>query len=66
MAGFANKDLPTGDFSVHFIAEKFYPECVKTDKEGRKYNRAVPVIYRILRSTKLVLEVGNGIFFNGL
>ena len=65
MARFKASDLPIGDFHVKDIADKFYQHCVKIDTEGRKYNRAIPVIYRLLRKMNLVLEVGGGVFYNG-
>jgi hypothetical protein len=65
MARFKESDLPIGDFHVKDIADKFYPECVKIDTEGRKYNRAIPVIYRLIRKMKLVMEVKDGVFYNG-
>lgn len=61
---FSRKDLPKGDFSAHQIADIFYPECISQDKEGRVYNRAIPVVFRILRKMDLILEVGHGIFYN--
>lgn len=65
MPRFQATDLPIGDFHVKDIADKFYPDCVSIDTEGRKYNRAIPVIYRLLRKIKLVIEIGNGVFYNG-
>ena len=66
MSRFNIEDLPKGDFTVAFVADKFYPECIKYDSEGRIYNRAIPTIYRLLRRMRYILEVGNGIFYNAL
>jgi len=66
MSKFKIEDLPKGDFTVGSIADKFYPDSVKYDTEGRKYNRAIPTIYRLLRKMRFILEVGNGVFYNAL
>lgn len=59
-------NLPKGDFSAIDIANKYYPNAVKCDSEGRCYNMAIATVYRILRKTKGVIEIGNGIFYNGM
>jgi hypothetical protein len=66
MARFKIEDLPKGDFTVGSIAKKYYPECWGYDTEGRLYNRAIPTIYRLLRKMKMILEVGEGVFYNAL
>ena len=38
------------------IAALAYPGCVRTDTEGRTYNRASATVARILRHTRGVIE----------
>ena len=58
------------DFSAVDIANILYPDCVRYDREGRLYNRAVPVVCRMLNSIRGVLRVKvpfillDQIFFN--
>ena len=63
---FSINDLPKGDFTAYWVANKFYSECIGQDSEGRVYNRAIPTVYRLLRRMKLILEVGDGVFYNAL
>ena len=63
---FKIEDLQKGDFTALEIANKYYPECVRQDSEGRVYNRAIPTVYRLLGKMKLILKVGNGVFYNAL
>lgn len=65
MPKFTIQDLPKGDFHISQIANRFYPECIGNDKEGRVYNKASATVSRILRNIKCVLELGNGYFYNG-
>lgn len=65
MARFKREDIPSGDFHVVDIADKFYPDCaLMYDAEGRMYNRAIPTIYRLLRKMRGILEIGGGLFYN--
>jgi len=64
MRRFSIGDIPKGDFHAGNIAQKYYPECVSEDSEGRIYNRAIGTVYRILRRMDNILDVGDGVFFN--
>lgn len=67
MARFNVTDIPKGEFNVMEIANRFYADCVKSDSEGRVFNRALPAVYRKLRNTTGILEVDkNGQFYNAL
>ena len=63
---FTIKDLPSEDFHIKEIADKFYPECVGNDSEGRTYNKASSTVARLLRKMKGVMELKEGYFYNGL
>lgn len=65
MAKFKIEDLPKGDFHFKDIADRFYPECISSDSEGRVYNKSSSTVVRILRKMKLILELQNGYFYNG-
>ena len=65
-AKFKVEDLPKGDFHISEIADKYYPECISSDSEGRIYNKASSTVSRLLRRMKCVLELKNGYFYNGL
>jgi hypothetical protein len=61
---FTRDDLPKGEFTAMEVANKFYPESVSTDSEGRDYNRAVQTVYRLLRKKDMfILELGDGRFY---
>jgi hypothetical protein len=47
------------DFHALEIANAVYPHCVKYDTEGRLSNKALPTVTRLLRRTKLIMEVDN-------
>ena len=65
-ARFTIEDLPKGDFHLSDVANKFYPECVGNDSEGRTYNKASATVSRLLRQMKCIMELNNGYFFNAL
>lgn len=65
MARFTIDDLPKGDFHFKAIADKFYPDCIGYDTEGRIYNKASATVTRMLRKMKLILDLKNGYFYNG-
>lgn len=45
------------DFSAISIADTIYPNSVKYDTEGRKFNRALGYVVAVLRKTRGVIEV---------
>jgi len=61
---FKISDLPKGDFHLSQIADEYYPECVKSDSQGRTYNMASSTISRVLRRMEGVMELENGYFYN--
>jgi len=65
-ARFKIEDLPKGDFHLSEIVDKYYPECIGNDTEGRTYNKASSTVSRLLKKMKCVLELKDGYFFNGL
>ena len=62
---FSITNIPKGDFTAKSIADRFYPNSVSQDSEGRVYNRAIPTVFRLLRKMNNILEVGKGTFYNG-
>jgi len=51
------------EFRAMEVAEKMYPDLVKSDTEGRTFNRGVGTTARLLRKLKGVQEVRHGVFY---
>lgn len=51
------------EFRATEIVHLAYPESVKSDSEGRTFNRGIAALVRILRKTEGVVEVERGLFF---
>lgn len=50
-------------FRAMEIANIVYPYSVKSDSEGRVFNRSVSYVAKILRQTKGILELSSGEFY---
>lgn len=62
---FKLEDLPKGDFHISQIADKFYPQAIRSDSEGRTFNMASSTVSRVLRRMSGILELKDGYFYNG-